>query len=243
MNQLGRLSKVAVCAGMLLSLAVSAEATVGKAVVRAVRGKADVSQGSGRVALKTGMVLRPGAIVYTGVDSSVDLFMDQNGPVVRVMEGTTVGLDKLNFEATGADTVIETQLDLRDGRLVGRVSQMAAASRYEIKTPQGVAGIKGTDYDISAAGIFRIIRGQGVFAYRTSTGGAATAIVNTGEQFSPTTGRVTPIDPGTAGSIVEILNQIGIDSTQQSILVPPSEPFVSAIVGSGSGSVRSPNNE
>lgn len=243
MNQFGKSCQLAICAGILFSLAATAQAEVGKAVVRAVRGQADVTQGSGRVALKTGMVLRPGAIVYTGVDSSVDLFLDRNGPVVRVMEGTTVGLDKLNFDATGADTVIETQLDLKDGRLVGRVAPMAPSSRYEIKTPQGVAGIKGTDYDITAAGVFRIINGQGVFAYRTASGSTATAIVNTGEVFTPTTGRVTPIEPGTASAVLEILDSIGIESTEVVTLVPPSEPFVSAIGDSSSGAAGTPSSD
>ena len=94
-----------------------AQAESGKARVRAVRGTADYSDGGSWVPLRVGKVLTSGAKIRTQAQTTVDLFLDINGPVVRVTENTELGLDKLSFEQTGADSVIETQLDLKSGRL------------------------------------------------------------------------------------------------------------------------------
>jgi len=108
--------------------------------------------------------------------------MDQNGPVVRLVENTTLGIDKLNFEDTGVDTVIETQLDLKSGRILGIVKKMAATSKYEIKTPNGVAGIRGTEYDITATSVVRVVSGSMVVVYVKSDGTVVTQVVNAGER-------------------------------------------------------------
>lgn len=164
----------------------TAQAEVGQAIVRAVRGSASYSDGAGAWnTLKVGKVLKPGAKVRTDTASQVDLFLGDNGPVVRVTESTTLGFDKLNFENTGADTVIETQLDLSSGRILGSVKKMAAASKYEVKTPVGVAGIRGTDYDISANGVTRVLKGSVVMVYSQPGKAPITQVINTGEQFNP----------------------------------------------------------
>src|SRR5207248_832332 len=123
-------------------------------------------------------------------DSHADLFMDQNGPVVRLVENTTLGLDKLNFTVTGVDTIIETQLDLKSGRIIGIVRKMADQSKYEIRTPNGVAGIRGTEYDITATSVLRVVSGSMVMVYVKSDGNVITQVVNSNEMFVPSDGTV-----------------------------------------------------
>jgi hypothetical protein len=138
-----------------------------EAVVRGVRGTANYStdRGSNWKDLKVGTKLRQNSIIRTAPGATVDLFLNENGPVVRVTENTTLGIDRLTFDKAGPDTVIETQLDLRSGRILGNVKHLAAASKYEVKTPQGVAGIRGTKYDISADGKVKITDGNAVAVY------------------------------------------------------------------------------
>src|SRR6266536_2578372 len=122
MKQRGSFSTVTACvAALIVALMVSAAqaAEVGKAVVRSIRGHAQVMEGANWLELNVGQTLRPGSTIRTANDSQVDLFMDQNGPVVRLTENTELGIDKLNFEATGVDTVIETQLDAEVNSLRG----------------------------------------------------------------------------------------------------------------------------
>ena len=199
MKERSSFSKVIVCAAVLmgvLALASAQAVETGKAVVRSVKGAADYSEGAGAWApLKAGMTLKSGTVVKTGNDSCVDLFLDQNGPLVRLTENTTLGLDKLCFEPTGADTVVETQLDLKAGKIVGIVKKLAATSKYEVKTPNGVAGIRGTEYVISATGEVQVVSGSVVVVYVKADGSVVTQVVNAGQKFDPVTGKVGDMTP------------------------------------------------
>lgn len=228
----------AVVLGLATMLAVaSAQAESGKARVRAVRGSADYSDGGSWMPLRVGKVLTSGAKIRTQAQTTVDLFLDVNGPVVRVTENTELGLDKLNFDQTGADAVIETQLDLKSGRILGKVNKLASASKYEIKTPVGVAAIKGTEYDISANGVFRVISGEVLVGYNKGTTQASQS-VRAGEVFTPTGGNPTPIDPATLrDSVGQISDLVRIINTPEGvIIIQPTEPFVSPTVSKSSTS-------
>jgi hypothetical protein len=76
-----------------------------------------------------------------------------------------LAIDKLTAEDTGTDMVTETQLDLRAGRITGSVKKLSAASRYEIKFPTGVAGIRGTLYSITSGGVVQVGLGSVVVSY------------------------------------------------------------------------------
>lgn len=180
----GILSKWVGCgiAASALMMASSVEAAVGKAVVRAVRGTAEYSMSGGDwKTLTVGKVLGPTSSVKTGVNSQVDLYLGDNGPTVRLLADTTLGLDKLNLDRTGVDVVIETFLDLKTGTIQGNVKKLASASKYEVKTPFTVCAIKGTEYQISADGTLHVISGSVIVAYK----GPQTATVNAGQTFVP----------------------------------------------------------
>jgi hypothetical protein len=158
----------------------------GKAQVREVVGTARYSTGGGAwLDLKKGTILYSGSVISTTAGSHVDLYLGVNGPVVRVAEETQMGIDKLTYTDTGADAVIETQLNLTKGTLIGSVRHLAAASRYEIKTPSGVAGIRGTDYVITDTMILYILKGLGHVAYILKDGNILSDSVSTGEVFVP----------------------------------------------------------
>lgn len=119
---------------------------------------------------------------------------DQN--VVRLWENSALGLDKLTSMQTGADSVSETQLDLKAGRLTGSVKKMSAASKYEVKLPNGVVGIRGTTYDISADGVVKVYVGSVVVATVDSkTGNVVTQVVSGGQQYDSRSNQTTPLSP------------------------------------------------
>src|SRR5687768_3818620 len=190
MRPVGAVSRIlgfAVAVAALLSAATAQAAPEqNKAIVRTVRGTANYStdRGANWRALKVGTALTQNSVVRTAPGSMVDLFLGDNGPVVRVTEDTTLGIDRLTIDRTGVDKVIETQLDLRNGRILGDVKRLAAASKYEVKTPHGVAGIRGTRYDISADGTVKVVEGQVVVVYIVN-GVASTATVNEGQMARP----------------------------------------------------------
>lgn len=248
MKQRGSFTKMLTCAVLLGAalLTSTAEAAVGKAVVRAVRGSADYSDGSGSwLPLKTGRVLKPGAVIRTSADSQVDLFLDQNGPVVRVTESSQLAIERLSFESTGADTVIDTGLDLRSGRVLGNVKKMAEASKYEVKTPNGVAGIRGTEYDISADGKVVVLDGSVVVVFVKADGTVITQVVNAGQTFDPATGIVrdsTPQEIQNARN--DMITDTGDGEGTPVITFNPdtTEPTVSTITGGSESSGDSGND-
>lgn len=127
--------------------------------------------------------------------------------VVRLNENTALGIDKLTAMNTGADTVTETQLDLKQGRITGNVKKLSPASKYEIKLPNGVAGIRGTLFDITADGVVKVAVGSVVVAYYNANKELVTKIVNANEQFDARTGEVTPLGIGAFNE----LSSVGTD--------------------------------
>ncbi|MHB8519845.1 MAG: FecR domain-containing protein [Limisphaerales bacterium] len=211
------MSKWAAYAVALLAVTLvgTAQAKDGTATVRAVRGTADFSTGGGTwEKLSVGKVLSSGATIRTAGESEVDLFLRQNGPVVRVTPDSTLGLDTLLFEDTGDETVIQTKLDLKNGRILGNVKKLAAASKYEVQIPSGVVGIRGTDYDISANGVVRVVTGS-VQIILVENGVTTTATVSEGQSFNPQTKLVTQM---TAQEIAGI--KLSIKNAVTVVLLP-----------------------
>ena len=201
MKQFGRFRGLLAAYGVAvlatsLTLTVQAQTQQGQAQVQAITGSADYSEGGGTwTQLRVGKMLKAGTVVRTAAGSQVDLYLRKNGPVVRLVENTTLALDKLLFEDTGADTVIETQLDLKAGRILGAVDKMAAASKYEVKTPNSVTGIRGTKYDISANGKVVVVDGWVMVIYVDAKGKTTSYRVDEGQTFDPTIPGVRPSTP------------------------------------------------
>lgn len=179
----------------------SAQAAAGRAVVTYLKGQAEYAEQGGQFqTLAKGKVLGPGSTVRTGTGAQVDLFLRDNGPVVRLTQETTLALDKFEIDRTGTDVVIETQLDLRNGTILGIVKRLSPASKYEVKTPHTVTGIKATEgmteYQISADGRHHILDGSVLVVYQNPvTRQFSQHTVNAGQTFVP------PTDPEAPGAV------------------------------------------
>lgn len=176
-----------------------------KAVVRNIRGdvRYKANAAADWVPLKVNTSLNPGAYVETGSQSSVDLFLRDIGSVVRVTESTQMGIDKLSYSREGDETVVDTELNLKAGTILGNVKKMAATSRYDVKIPNGVCGIRGTEFRVSASGIVSVISGTVRVTYQPPGGGAPIVRdVGAGQTFyppvaggEPTVSSIPPTDP------------------------------------------------
>jgi hypothetical protein len=108
--------------------------------------------------------------------------------ILHVFESSVVSIDKLTAERTGVDVVSDTQIDLRAGRILGDVKKLSAASRYEVKIPNGVAGIRGTTYTVAANGTVYCLSGSVIISYVYTDGSGphtATVTVPAGQSFNP----------------------------------------------------------
>ncbi len=113
--------------------------------------------------------------------------------VIRVLDDSYLVFDSLTATATGADTVTETMLDLKKGSVFGSVKKQAAASRFEVKTPNGVAGIRGTIFLISANGNIACLVGSIIVAFTDAAGNVVTQVVGAGQMFDAATRQVSAI--------------------------------------------------
>lgn len=198
MKYLGNFVAKSVGCSLAAALALSAQAQTkqGRASVQSVQGMAEVSVGGGiYTSLTEGSTVEAGSVVRTGAGSEVRLFLAQNGPVVVPRADTVLGLDRLTYDTTGAEVVIDTRLDLKAGRVTGHVRKMAAASKYEVKIPNGLVNIKatearGTDYDIEVSGNTTVVHGSATVVFNN-----VSYTVNSGQTFDPTIPGVRPATP------------------------------------------------
>jgi hypothetical protein len=200
--------------------------------------------------VKVGTIIKAGYTVQTAASSYVDIVLGENkqipsqvavGPtvsyrakveqdVVRVLDDTILTFDKLTLLKTGADEVTETQLDLQAGTIFGMVKKMSAASRYEIKLPNGVAGVRGTTYTISAVGVIEVTSGAVVISWTSPDGTPMTQVVNAGYRFDLRTLSLLPLPPERIGVIEGIGNSVTtIGAMPREITVDQTTYYVSPI--------------
>jgi hypothetical protein len=150
--------------------------------------------------------MKENSMIKTAGDGQADLFLGENGPVVRVRENAELGIDRLDLENTGIEKVIETKLDLKNGQILGSVKKMAAASKYEVKTPVGVAGIRGTEYSINSSGAVNVVSGTVVVVYVVNGVVVPAVTVTGGNSTTPPVGNnVTPTISAISAQNISIL--------------------------------------
>jgi len=144
--------------------------------------------------------------------------IDQN--FIRMQENTVLSLDKLTATDTGAGIVTDTQLDLRAGKIFGTVKKLSPASLYEVKIPNGVAGIRGTIYVISADGVVSVLSGTVVVAYVNADGQVIRREVPSGRQYDPRTDTLSDISPAGKREIVESILECSLRPMMTSTVFP-----------------------
>jgi hypothetical protein len=188
-------------------------------------------------ALRVGQSLPAGTVIQTAANSMVDLvlgpedtirlapqvtenftvlpppeviFQPITGPdTLRLYSDTTLAIDRLTSTATGIDEVRETMLDLRAGAIFGKVKRMSAASRYEVKIPNGVAGIRGTVYHINAQGVVSVLVGTVVLSVVGQDGRVITQVISAGYQYDVRTGQLTPLPDTLTQEMAAAMQTVG----------------------------------
>jgi len=118
--------------------------------------------------------------------------------VIRLTSNTTLGIDKLTVTDTGADTVSDTELNLKQGKIFASVKKLSGASQYLIKLPNGIAGVRGTTFSISADGFISCLESTGggvVLSVVGTDGSTKTFLVAPGQFLDPATGQPAALSP------------------------------------------------
>ncbi|HEY1174166.1 MAG TPA: FecR domain-containing protein [Verrucomicrobiae bacterium] len=129
-------------AAMLVTTSAQAETATVK--VEAVSGTATVN---GQPLTKDSVVKEGDKIATVGATSKVKLtFADSE---LNVEPNSEVVLTRLQFEQEkGGKLKHNTELDLKQGGLIGNVKKISKSSDYKVKHAQGVAGIRGTAWAV-----------------------------------------------------------------------------------------------
>jgi hypothetical protein len=127
---------------------------------------------------------------------------------IRLMGDTMLAIDKLTVSDTGVDTVSDTELDLRQGRIYCSVKKLSGASQYLIKIPNGIAGVRGTLFVIDASGYVGVLKNSVVLSIIGSDGKPTTVVVGEGTQFNPQTGQMSPLPAGLNADLDQIITAL-----------------------------------
>ena len=119
--------------------------------------------------------------------------------MVRLVPNTTMSIDRLTTTDTGADTVSDTELDLKEGKMFASVKKLSGASQYLVKIPNGVAGVRGTWFSLGADGGVAVYESQngGLLLAVTIHGVPVTIQVSQGQMYVP--GFTSPAGSGGGG--------------------------------------------
>jgi len=128
--------------------------------------------------------------------------VEQN--MVRMTGDTMLAIDKLTVGDTGVDTVSDTELNLWQGRIFCSVKKLSATSQYYIKIPNGIAGVRGTLFEIDASGWCAVLKNSVVLAIIGPHDAVTTYQVDEGNQFDPQTDAVSPLPADLIGLLRQI---------------------------------------
>jgi len=194
MNYFGRFSRM-LCVGAILALAVNL------AVAAPQAGRAKVVQVSGNVYLgstpaSVGDEVGPGTIIKTGPASEILLNLGANGGYTRVLEDSVLTIDELTVDKAGPETVVNTHLGLKAGKIESQVNRLSTKSKYIVQTPTSTAAIRGTVFTTYANGAVLVWDGcVDVIVRDSQTNREAKYNVCAGQMFDPNIPGVVPI-PG-----------------------------------------------
>jgi len=193
-----------------LSLA-NADVQSGQVLIQAVQGGATYSKTTGGdwVALKENITLSRGATIKTSSDATVDLVLQYNGTVLRLLPNSTLSFDKLNKETAGEGAITETSLNLIAGGIVGSQRKLATPSTFKVNLPSGLVTIVGTEYLVRSDGAVTVLSGSVTVNFNLPhNGGSVRVTVPAGFSFDPATGKVVPTSSAFLQNIIADINTV-----------------------------------
>ena len=234
-----------------------------KAIVRSVHGDVTYqADGAGPfLPLKVNTELHQKTVLKSG--PGADAYLQVNGytSTVKLGENTTVTLAVMTAMGPGSNADTSTDLKLDGGALLGMVKKLSANSEYRVVVPCGVAGVRGTDFQVTVTYqgngnftvVFTSVTGTIVCQVRLAPGvmGQDRQTLNTGESWTVTASGTTVLtvnQPQTlSASALAALNlaitTLGpLPTPPATTPPPPSPPTVTPPNTSGSQTGGSDNS-
>ena len=99
--------------------------------------------------LRVNQELSPGTDLKTGADSQIFLQVNGVTSTVEMTESTEMTLTKMLEMGSFFSPDTSTELKLDGGTVLGNVKKISANSDYKVTVPNGVAGIRGTSFEVT----------------------------------------------------------------------------------------------
>jgi len=203
----------------------------GRATVRTVTGTASFNSGAGTQILKPNMELDPGTIITTGPESVVYLSVNGLSSSVRIQADTSLAIPQMDRIGSAREGDTQTTLDLKIGSILGQVKKVSGNSSYEIKTPHGVAGIRGTDFGVVVIQLpdgkyvvtFTSVQGT-VFVSAVVAGEIQSRRLNTGDSWTPGEGEPHPAAQTLLDNYAQLIEEMVVFT--QNPPPPPNIPIL-----------------
>jgi hypothetical protein len=124
--------------------------------------------------------------------------------IVRLLENTTLVIDKLTARSRYDDAVGDTELNLKNGSIYASVKKLNAADQYLVKTPTGIAGVKGTQFflslnadgTINTLAVYRVSDPVNGGVLLAPNGGATTILILAHQMWQPGDVNAVPVPAG-----------------------------------------------
>jgi hypothetical protein len=202
-----KIQTIVACAAALALVGVSTlkaaenDGLQGRATAKSVHGNVQYQSGGSWMPVKVNEQFDPGVVLRTGPDSVCDLSVNGLSSAVRIDADTTMAIPEMTRSSSSRDADTGTMLDLQSGSALGNVKKISANSHYDIKTPHGVAGIRGTDWQVVVVlqpdgryvVTFTSITGQVIVSAVVTPGGPPVVkVLRDGESWTPGEGDVHP---------------------------------------------------
>ena len=160
------------------------------APVRVVQGSATICIDGIWQPLKENTTVTAGAVIKTSASTALDLFLPYSRTVLRLMPDSVLQFDRLD-EMPAADEgfVTMTRLNLQSGTLIGSQHKLASPSEFEIRLPNAVARIVGTEYVLRADGAVACLKGNVSVSYNSQSKAPSAVSVSAGFLSNPATGK------------------------------------------------------
>ena len=196
-------------------------------VLKVEGGKVEFVDSKGAISkLKEGMFIQQGSKIVTGKNEAVDLVFE-NGSVLQIKPETEFYIDQFEqtpFEHQGFDyqrlakepASSQIKLSVAEGTIEVDVAKLKKESRYQVFTPLGSAGIRGTSFFLSSQkgnqnAPVSIGVAEGRVQFTTTAGDSRS--VSTGQAFglgpTPTGILFTPNPQGFANMLSATLQTTG----------------------------------
>ncbi len=174
-----------------------ATASHGKATVRSVVKDVTYATGGVFLPLKINMDLPAGSTIKAGPGASAYLQVNGFTSTIKVTEDSTVVLTRMDVHGAGLDADTETVLTVKSGTILGKVKKLSANSRYEVHTPNGVAAVRGTDFQVTVTSLpagrvqvtYTCVTGQ-LLVSLNGIGQPVSKVLTSGQTWSLTAGDV-----------------------------------------------------